>query len=606
MLRARAGDLVSSGLSWSRPVRLGGVQFSTDFAIRPDLVTFPTPTITGTVAVPSTVDVLVNGVRLLGQEVQPGPFEIRQLPVVTGAGEVSVVTRDASGQDVRRSLPIYASAAMLAPGLSSFSAEAGLVRLNYGLAGGDYRAPTGAVTYRRGLADWLTVEGHAETSLGHGAPRRRRRAGPLAMAGGGLATAVPRLGGLSLGVAGSTAGGRTGGLVSVAVERIGPALSAAVAVQASTPGFRDTAASFGDPYPRLRLRASLGWTLGRFGTFGLAYIGLRRDPAWIAAPQYRGAPSSFDLPSLVPATRVSLLSASLSRPLFDSRAYAWVNGYRDFGGSAGLVAGISVALGPRSTAGASLDMGRGQSYGGLQASHAAVANGDFGGQFQLLHGDLERELATGEYRTPWGRLAAGIDHAGRQTALRASAQGALALAGGGVFAANTLRDSFAVVDTGLPGVGVLHENRPVGRTGADGRLLVPDLRSFGRNRIGIAATDVPIDAEVGETTRLVRPQDRSGVVVRFPVRRNDGAIVRLTDAAGTPIPAGSSVRQLRPEAAAATPVGFDGEAYLTGLGARNRIEVRLANGRRCQAEVAYARQGGTLPRLQASPCRAVP
>ncbi|MFC7690199.1 fimbria/pilus outer membrane usher protein [Paeniroseomonas aquatica] len=170
MLRARAGDLVSSGLSWSRPVRLGGVQFSTDFAIRPDLVTFPTPTITGTVAVPSTVDVLVNGVRLLGQEVQPGPFEIRQLPVVTGAGEVSVVTRDASGQDVRRSLPIYASAAMLAPGLSSFSAEAGLVRLNYGLAGGDYRAPTGAVTYRRGLADWLTVEGHAETSLGHGAP----------------------------------------------------------------------------------------------------------------------------------------------------------------------------------------------------------------------------------------------------------------------------------------------------------------------------------------------------------------------------------------------------------------------------------------------------
>ena len=142
-------------------------------------------------------------------------------------------------------------------------------------------------------------------------------------------------------------------------------------------------------------------------------VGLRRDPAWIAAPQYRGAPSSFDLPSLVPATRVSLLSASLSRPLFDSRAYAWVNGYRDFGGSAGLVAGISVALGPRSTAGANLNMGRGQSYGGLQASHAAVANGDFGGQLQLLHGDLERELAPmllseGLGLMVWSPLAGGL------------------------------------------------------------------------------------------------------------------------------------------------------------------------------------------------------
>ena len=97
MRRLVVGDFISSSLAWSRPVRLGGAQFGTNFALRPDLVTFPLPQVGGSATVPSTVDVLVNGVRQLSEPVQPGPFAVRQLPVVTGAGEVAVVVRDALG-----------------------------------------------------------------------------------------------------------------------------------------------------------------------------------------------------------------------------------------------------------------------------------------------------------------------------------------------------------------------------------------------------------------------------------------------------------------------------------------------------------------------------
>jgi outer membrane usher protein len=52
--RYRIGDFINGGLSWTRPVRLGGVQVTSDFTMRPDLVTFPLPSISASVAVPST------------------------------------------------------------------------------------------------------------------------------------------------------------------------------------------------------------------------------------------------------------------------------------------------------------------------------------------------------------------------------------------------------------------------------------------------------------------------------------------------------------------------------------------------------------------------
>jgi outer membrane usher protein len=45
--RYRGGDFITGSLGWTRAIRLGGVQFTSDFALRPDLVTFPLPSIGG-------------------------------------------------------------------------------------------------------------------------------------------------------------------------------------------------------------------------------------------------------------------------------------------------------------------------------------------------------------------------------------------------------------------------------------------------------------------------------------------------------------------------------------------------------------------------------
>ncbi len=71
-----AGDVITGALPWTTSVRLGGVQWARNFAARPDLVTYPMPEFAGQAAVPSAVDVFVNGFRAGRHTVQPGPFTL--------------------------------------------------------------------------------------------------------------------------------------------------------------------------------------------------------------------------------------------------------------------------------------------------------------------------------------------------------------------------------------------------------------------------------------------------------------------------------------------------------------------------------------------------
>ncbi|MCS0464592.1 fimbrial biogenesis outer membrane usher protein, partial [Burkholderia mallei] len=161
------GDTISSSLAWTRSLRVADLQWRSNFALRPDLVTFPVPALAGTAVVPSTVDLYVNGVRQFSGDVPSGPFVINSVPSITGAGNATVVTRDALGRTIATSLPLYIDTRMLAPGLASYSVEAGFLRRAWGLRSFDY-APRPAVsaTARYGVSERLTVEAHAEATPG--------------------------------------------------------------------------------------------------------------------------------------------------------------------------------------------------------------------------------------------------------------------------------------------------------------------------------------------------------------------------------------------------------------------------------------------------------
>lgn len=590
--RYRLGDTISSSLPWTRSVRLGGAQILSDFSMRPDLVTFPLPTIGSSVAVPSTVDVLVNGTQFLSRQVQPGPFQVPQLPIVNGAGTVSLSVTNALGQQVVTTLPFYASGALLAPGLQTYSAEIGAVRHNWGALSNDYGNPAGSGTYRRGLTPDLTIEGHTEGTAGQ------------FMAGAGLVANIFDLGVANMSVAGSTASGRSGEQLAIGAQRIDRFFSLGASAIVANRGFRDVAAVNGAPIPRRQLNGNASVSFGRFGSIAVAYTAVDFDaapaPVKLLAPNLATA-SGSGVVTFVPAQRAHVLSASYSVQVLDVSLYA--TGFSNFtrGGGSGVLLGVTVPIGPRSSVGASASRASGGSYAQLQAQQSAVTIGDWGYQVYGASGNPAHEFANVQYKSPWALVSAGADRNGRETTVRTEAQGALSFADGGLFPSNTISDSFAVVDTGVEGVRVLYENREIDRTDSAGRVLVPDLRSFDINHLAIEPTDLPVDATAPYTTREVRPPDRSGVIVKFPIQQSRGALLRLVDGSGKPLPVGSAAT-LKARGIA-VPVGYDGATFVEQLSGDNELSVELPDGRRCAVRFEYRPAPGEIPVIGPLPCR---
>ena len=175
MLTYRLGDIVSGGLNWTRPIRIGGGQIRRNFSLRPDLITRPLPLVEGTAAVPSTLDVYIDGVKAYSSQVQEGPFKVDNIPVFTSAGTARVVLTDSTGRETETEGEFFSSPELLKKDLYDFSVEGGVARLDYGTESFGYAdAPLVIGSLRYGISDVLNAEAHAEASQ------------ELVMGGGGL------------------------------------------------------------------------------------------------------------------------------------------------------------------------------------------------------------------------------------------------------------------------------------------------------------------------------------------------------------------------------------------------------------------------------------
>ena len=116
LLTVTAGDFISGGLSWSRATRLGGLQLRRNFSLQPDLVVQPLPAFFGEAALPSQVELYVEGLRQYSGEVLPGAYRIDSAPTISGLSQAQMVLTDALGrttvQDFSFTVPLaYCSAA---------------------------------------------------------------------------------------------------------------------------------------------------------------------------------------------------------------------------------------------------------------------------------------------------------------------------------------------------------------------------------------------------------------------------------------------------------------------------------------------------------------
>lgn len=596
MITLRAGDTISSGLAWTRPVRLGGLQAQSNFSLRPDLVTLPLPGLQGAAAVPSTLDVYVGATKAYSTQVEPGPWSLSNLPLL-GSGSARVVLRDSTGREIEQVTPFFSSPLLLRPGLMDWSAEIGFARRSYGVLSNDYdRKPIGSASLRRGVFDWLTLSGHAEA-----APR-------FALAGAGATMRVLDRGLVDIAASFSRAGADMGAQFYGAFETklLGVALS--MSSQRVFGRYTDLAAITAAP----ALQAS-----GPSVTQGGVDILLRnlslRPPRAVDRIS-----ASFPLPfdkSHLSVALTRLEAADRERTVLASAGWSrrapfggsiFVNGFVNLAGKrqAGVFAGLSFPLGAGGHVAAVGGWRGGGATASLEGSKALGHEpGDWGWRLrdsETRGGAPQRDAALA-WRSQYARVQGTVSQQGVGAQGSLEVEGAVAAAGGGVFLANRIGDAFAVVKAGAPGVEVRHENRLVGRTDSGGRLLAPDLRAWERNRLSIDVSSLPADAAAGRTDQTVVPRARSGVVVDFGVRTDlRAAVIVLVDPAGKPLAPGLGARlEATGESAV---IGYDGRVYLTGLKASNALRVTRDLGE-CVASFAYTPDGSPQPQIGPVVCK---
>lgn len=548
------GDAVGGDGGWSRPVRYGGVRYGRDFALAPGYISYPLPALAGSAALPSTVDVLVNKQRQSSASVKAGPFDLTNVPVVSGAGEINLVVRDLNGVETVLTQSYYSTPQLLATGLSDFSLEGGALRRNFGSATGDYSSAFAAGSYRYGVAPGLTLGGRTEL-------QKTRQAGGVEATALLGTVAVARAAAAWSRSANGGSADRSGAHWLAAIERVTRHASGALRMERFGAGFAQFGAEESELRTKERLQANLGMTIGFGKTAGISYI---RQTNW-----------SGDRFTLAAANLGIALPGSAHLSVFASKQLApdlsWHGGMH-----------LIVPMGSQNTFFASSDRDpTGKRVNVVQASQLAPQGPGWGWNIRASDLASQHAQAGVTLNTNYAKLTADASAGAGANALRLGGDGSVGWFEGLSFATRRIdRGAFAVVRVGdLEGVEVSRSNQVMAVTNSQGLAFVPGLLPYQENVLTLNPDLLPLDIDLGGVKRVAVPYARSGVLLDFPVRRARNVLAILQQANGAPVPPGARVT-LSPGNQEFI-VAKRGKVYLMDVGAADHIEVRW-NGGSCR------------------------
>ncbi|WHP29741.1 fimbria/pilus outer membrane usher protein [Trabulsiella odontotermitis] len=556
-----AGDVISDALNWSNSVRVGGIYFGRDFSLRPDLVTWPMPDFSGEAAVPTSVDLFIDGYRSGSTQLQPGPFTLTNLPYINGAGNAVLVTTDALGRQVSTTLPFYVASEMLKPGISDGAFTFGALRQNYGIENFDYGPVVGSASYRYGINDYLTLETHGEG------------AGSLALGGAGGLVKLGRFGIVNTAYSRSQMQGNNGGQLNWGYQYSTAAFSIATQHTRRDRGFGNLALydqptmvdANNEPIASLSQRTdqySLALNMGDYGNLGAAWIGVR----------------SFD------SQKTELLNLSWSRNLWRGSSI-YLAASRDMQKNGWTVAmSLQIPLGDND--GMAISTENTPDAGSTQRinySHSMPTDGGFSWNMAWARqapADNYQQATLG-WRNNHVELQGGGYGEQNMMTWWGEAMGSLVMMDDQFFAANKINDAFVVVSTdGHSQVPVNYENQPVGKTNDNGYLLISGVSAWYPGNYSIDTLDLPADTQLKATEKRVALRRNSGYLLEFPMEQERVASVILHDEQGKPLPLSSQVwRASRPVSV----VGYEGITWLENLSEHNEMRVTTPEGKTCHA-----------------------
>lgn len=566
MRTLRLGDEFTDAGMWGQSVAFGGVQYATNFNTQPNFITFPLPAAKGVAVMPTAVNLYVNNALVEKQPVNPGPFNITNVPVINGYGTVNVVTTDLFGRQQVISLPYYASNELLKPGLQDFSYEAGYLRNDFGVVSNSYQRFAAVGTDAIGITNDFTGQWHAELL------RTQQTAGV------GADYVLSDWGVINTAIAGShsidqPAVNGEGMLAVIGFQRQAlRQINFGFNVQATTDKYNEIGyqPDQGQLPPSLQSQVFAGIPLPDGSSVGMSYTKQNNRG---------GSPNA------------SLYNVSYSRSL-GKHWQASLTGITNIGGQDNKIIYLSLTslIGQSTTASISATGQAANNQGQVELTKNLPVGTGFGYDLQAqqsvqgsnyqLSGSAQNEVGT--YNVQVARQS-------NQNGYRAEASGGIVYFDRDMYLSRQITGSFALVKAMYPKVKVYDFNQEVGETDKDGDLLVPNLIAYQANPIRIDPSNIPLSAKVGTIQIQATPYYQSGVLVKFPVRPANSAIVTVKTPSGDFVPEGSvAVYQKIKEHPEQFPVGSDGELYVTGLtkGAKNPLLVEWDD-HRCMINLDY-------------------
>jgi outer membrane usher protein len=545
---------VGDSLAYSGPLGgdawIGGISVAKEFGIDPYYVRYPTLSLSTPIAVPSVMEVYVNGQVVSQERVTPGRLDVKNLPLTMGRNDARVVVRDAFGQTRELSSTYYVTTSALAKGVHDYQYNVGFRRLGLGDRNWDYRTPVMLARHRVGVTDSFTAGGRIEMH-----PGRLLNGGPS------FNVRLP-LGEVETAGSVSRRSDQWGSAAIASFTYTGHPVSAGGSMMVASPRYATLTPNPFNEDPRRQGSVFAGVALARAVSVTLQHT---------QTQLYQG--TSRDRSSVLTSVHISrntefIASASYARDERGPRKEAYAGLTVLFGRSSTSVAHVRDSRGNRIAVESQQPLPVGVGYGyQLRAEGGEHASVNGVARYQGAHGRYELRQET-------------IDAASTTTL---SAMGAIVGIGGGVFATRPVEESFALVRVpGVEGVRTFASHQEIGKTGRRGDLLVPDLQAYYGNILDIADGDVPLQYAVSNVGITLAPPYRGGAVAQFDVQRVQRVLGKVVIAGEEkPHAYGELTVTAENGRTYGSPVGADGAFYFENLPAGSYSAVVERRGTPC-------------------------
>lgn len=553
MQRWTVGDSLAYSGALGGDAWIGGLSITKEFSIDPYYVRYPTLSLSTPIAVPSVMEVQVNGQVVSQERVAPGRLDVQNLPLTLGRNDAHIVVRDAFGQTRELSSTYYLTTTALAAGVQDYQYSVGFRRLGIGDKNWDYRTPVLLARHRIGVTDSLTAGGRVELHPGR-----------LFSAGPSFNVRLP-FGEIEANASISRRENEWGHAAMTAFNYSGRPISAGGSVMVASRQYATLTPNFPNQDPAVQANIYTSAAVGGPLTLTLQhsqtrfYQGLTRERSGLLAS--------------IHISRNVELTASATRT------------YDEHGRGREAYAGLTVLFGRSSaTVSHTRDDARGSRMA-FDAQQPLPVGAGYGYQMHVEDGDTKIATGVARFQGQHGRYEVRQESTGNEVATTVSAMGSIVGIGGGLYATRPVQQSFALIRVpGVEGVRAFSSHQEIGKTGRHGDVLVPDLQAYYGNLLNIADDDVPIQYSIADPGMTLAPPYRGGAVAQFDVQRVQRVLGRIKIVTG-----GDEKFQQYGELTATaadgrsygSPVGSDGTFYFENLPKGPYHAVMEYRGTRC-------------------------